>query len=70
MDTGARARVLVVGGGVAGIEALLGRDAVELTLLAPGADFSYRPLAVGQPFATAHPLHVPLCRVDAKQRGV
>lgn len=77
MDTGARARVLVVGGGVAGIEALLGLhrhlgDAVELTLLAPGADFSYRPSAVGQPFATAHPLHVPLARIaqDAGARLV
>jgi len=50
-----RFRVLVAGGGVAGLEALLAlRDLagerVELTLLSPEPDFVYRPMAVAEPF--------------------
>jgi sulfide:quinone oxidoreductase len=52
-------RVLVAGGGVAGLEALLalhdlagGR--VALTLLAPERQFTYRPMAVAVPFARGH----------------
>ncbi len=70
-------RVLVVGGGVAGVEALLGlhrhlADRAELTLLAPAAQFSYRPLAVGGPFAESHALTVPLERLarDAGARFI
>lgn len=53
---------------MAGVEALLGlhrhlAEQVELTLLAPTPDFSYRPLAVGQPFSAAGALHVPLERI-------
>jgi sulfide:quinone oxidoreductase len=49
-------RVLVAGGGVAGLEALLAlRDLlgprVELTLLTPESEFVYRPMAVAEPFA-------------------
>lgn len=49
-------RVLVAGGGVAGLEALLALrdlagDRVELTLLTPEQDFLYRPMAVAAPFA-------------------
>jgi pyridine nucleotide-disulfide oxidoreductase len=49
-------RVLVAGGGVAGVEALLALrdlagDRVELTLLTPEQDFIYRPMAVAAPFA-------------------
>lgn len=52
-------RVLVAGGGVAGLEALLAlRDLagarVELTLLSPDSDFVYRPMAVAEPFARGH----------------
>jgi sulfide:quinone oxidoreductase len=66
--TESRTRVLIVGGGVAGAEALLGlhrhlADRVAVTLLAPGPDFTYRPLAVGQPFSASHALHVPLARL-------
>jgi sulfide:quinone oxidoreductase len=48
-------QVLVAGGGVAGLEALLAlRDLagerVELTLLSPEAEFVYRPMAVVEPF--------------------
>lgn len=48
-------RVVVAGGGVAGIEALLVLHTrlaghVDLTLVAPDEDFVYRPLAVAAPF--------------------
>jgi sulfide:quinone oxidoreductase len=52
-------RVLVAGGGVAGLEALLAlRDLaperVALTLLSPEREFAYRPMAVAVPFARGH----------------
>jgi hypothetical protein len=48
-------RVLIAGGGVAGLEALLALralagDLVDLELLAPEPAFWYRPLAVAEPF--------------------
>ena len=60
-----RFRVLIAGGGVAGLEALLALrdmagDRVDLALLAPEAEFVYRPMAVAEPFgrgrADRHPL--------------
>ena len=59
--------VVIAGGGVAGLEALLGlramaADRVSLTLVAPDADFSYRPLAVAEPFALGRAHQVPLSR--------
>jgi sulfide:quinone oxidoreductase len=47
--------VVVCGGGVAGLEALmalrhLGEDKLELTLVAPEPEFTYRPLTVEEPF--------------------
>jgi sulfide:quinone oxidoreductase len=58
-------RVIIAGGGVAGIEALLalhalGGDRVELTLVSPTPDFVYRPLAVAEPFALGHRRRTPL----------
>jgi sulfide:quinone oxidoreductase len=52
-------RVLVAGGGVAGLEALLALhdlagERVALTLLAPERQFTYRPMAVAVPFARGH----------------
>ena len=52
-------RVLVAGGGVAGMEAVLAlRDLagerVDITLLTPETTFSYRPMAVAVPFARGH----------------
>ena len=49
-------RVLIAGGGVAGLEALLALrdmagDRVEVTLAAPVPDFVYKPLAVETPFS-------------------
>lgn len=48
--------VLIAGGGVAGLEALLALrtladERVELTLLSPVDEFAYRPMAVAEPFA-------------------
>jgi sulfide:quinone oxidoreductase len=50
-----RKRVVVAGGGVAGLEALhalhaLAGDRVELILVAPDDEFVYRPLAVEKPY--------------------
>jgi sulfide:quinone oxidoreductase len=61
-------RVLVAGGGVAGLEALLAlrdmaADRVELTLLSPQDDFVYRPLAVAEPFSMGHVHRYPLRRL-------
>jgi sulfide:quinone oxidoreductase len=59
--------VVIAGGGVAGLEALLALraiagDRVRLTLIAPDENFSYRPLAVAEPFALGHAHKVPLAR--------
>ena len=65
--------VVVAGGGIAGLEALLALHAVagervSLRLIAPDPDFSYRPLAVAEPFALGHAYHVPLKTV-AEETG-
>lgn len=48
-------RIVILGGGVAGLEALmalhdLAGDRAELTLVAPEPDFVYKPLLVEEPF--------------------
>ena len=58
-------RVLIAGGGVAALEAALALRAdapglVDVELLAPDADFVYRPLATAAPFHTAEPARFPL----------
>ena len=50
-----RHRVLIAGGGVAALEAMvalrtLAGDRVDIELLSPDQDFFYRPLAVAEPF--------------------
>jgi sulfide:quinone oxidoreductase len=52
-------RVLVAGGGVAGLETLLAMrhlagERIEPTLLTPEEEFVYRPMAVAEPFARGH----------------
>ncbi len=54
-QVGDRPRVVIAGGGVAGLEAMLALrelagDLAEIELHAPRREFSYRPLAVGEPF--------------------
>jgi sulfide:quinone oxidoreductase len=53
------ARVVIAGGGVAGLEALialheLAHDRVEITLVAPNESLCYRPMTVAEPFAKGH----------------
>src|SRR3954471_3165932 len=60
--------VLIVGGGPAALEAALrlhriAGDRVFTTLLAPGTDFTYRPLSVLEPFASGRAWSYPLARV-------
>ncbi|MDO8212558.1 FAD-dependent oxidoreductase [Conexibacter sp. CPCC 206217] len=64
-------RIVVAGGGVGAIEALLAlhrllAGAVELTLLAPERAFVYRPLAVAEPFTGAAPPSLPLAEIAAE----
>ena len=66
-------RVLIAGGGVAGLEALHGLRAlagerVDLTLIAPENEFVFRPLAVEEPFDVGRIRQVPLSRA-ARQAG-
>lgn len=66
-------RVLIAGGGVAGVEALLalsdlaGRR-VQVELLAPEAEFLYRPLTVAEPFGLADPRRLELAAL-AEEHG-
>lgn len=60
--------MLVVGGGVAGLEALLAlralaADAVKLLLLSPGDEFVYRPLEVLEPFDPRAMVRIPWARI-------
>jgi sulfide:quinone oxidoreductase len=66
------ARVLIAGGGVAALEALLALreragERVETTLLAPAQDFTYRPLTVVEPFAPGSVPSLPLADFAAEQ---
>ena len=63
-------RVLIAGGGVAALEALialrdLAAERVEITMLAPDEHFVYRPHAVAQPFARGDIQRVQLAQVAA-----
>lgn len=54
------ARVVIAGGGVAGVEALLALrdlagDRARLTMIAPDVDFVYKPLLVEEPFGLGPP---------------
>jgi sulfide:quinone oxidoreductase len=58
-------RVVVAGGGIAGMEALLtlhalAADRLDLTLVDPRPDFVYRPLTIAEPFGGPHARRYPL----------
>ncbi|HWO17107.1 MAG TPA: FAD-dependent oxidoreductase [Solirubrobacterales bacterium] len=56
-QAGRRPRVLIAGGGVAALEAMLAlRGRAEVELHAPRREFAYRPLAVGEPFGAGRVL--------------
>ena len=64
--TGDSPRVVIAGGGIAGLETLLALadlagDRIHVTLIAPEPDFTYKPLIVEEPFsfqpAERHELH-------------
>src|SRR5690349_6863152 len=61
-------RVVVAGGGVAGLETLLALralagDRVALHLISPGDEFVYRPLEVLEPFDQRAMVRVPWARI-------
>lgn len=61
-------RVVIAGGGVAGLEALLALSAIgegllDIDLLSPTDEFVYRPLLVAEPFGGADVLRIGLERV-------
>src|SRR5689334_11057407 len=68
MSSGSRLRVVVAGGGVAGLEALLALhdlagDRVDLTLVEPGADFVFRPMATAEAFGRGRGQRIPMTQV-------
>ncbi len=67
-------RVVIAGGGVAGVEALLALHAlagelVDVELLAPEHHFWYRPLAVAEPFAAGRVQRFELAGIAASADG-
>ena len=65
MEPPSRVHVLIAGGGVAALEATLAlrelaEERVKITLIAPDADFTYRPLAVAEPFRVGDVRRFPL----------
>jgi sulfide:quinone oxidoreductase len=70
MNTARPLHVLIAGGGVAALEAMmalraLAGDRVAMSLLAPDRDFRHRPMAVAEPFTIARTRHVALADVAA-----
>jgi sulfide:quinone oxidoreductase len=60
-----RYHVVIAGGGVAALEAMvalrqIGEERVDVTLLAPDKEFTYRPLAVAKPFGLGPVARFPL----------
>jgi sulfide:quinone oxidoreductase len=58
-------RVVIAGGGVAGLEAMLAlhdlaEDRVEVELLSPAREFVYKPMLVAEPFGTARAVRLDL----------
>ena len=71
MSTDTPFHVLIAGGGVAALEAMmairaLAGDRARITVLAPERDFRYRPMTVAEPFALARSRHVALAAITAE----
>lgn len=67
-----RSKILIAGGGVAGLEALLALRAelggtVEVELISAEAEFRYRPIAVAEPFGLGEVRRIDLARVASEQ---
>lgn len=65
MEGASPVNVLVAGGGVAALEAVLAlrelaQERVAITVVAPDSDFTYRPLAVAEPFRVGDVRRFPL----------
>jgi sulfide:quinone oxidoreductase len=61
-------QLVIAGGGVAGLEVALALhamagDGARLTIIAPDPEFTYRPLAVAEPFGLGHAQRVPLSQL-------
>jgi sulfide:quinone oxidoreductase len=61
-------RVVIAGGGIAALEALmalhdLGEQRLALTLIAPDEEFALRPMAVAVPFSAGHATHIALASI-------
>lgn len=68
-------KVLIAGAGVAGIEAMLAlhdlaSERVEVELLSPQVDFTYRPLAVAEPFGTGQAYYFDLTSFASENDSV
>jgi sulfide:quinone oxidoreductase len=63
-------KVIIAGGGVAGLESAfalheLAADRLAVTLIAPGEEFIYRPLSIGEPFSSSWAERYPLAPLAA-----
>ena len=63
-------RVVIAGGGVAALETALAlrdlaEDSVSVELVAPEEEFTYRPLAVAEPFRVGEVRRFPLAKLVA-----
>ena len=70
-STGRRPRVLVIGGGVAALEFVLGLTefmpgAAELEMISEGRAFTYRPLAIADTFGAGAPYNLELPKLAAR----
>jgi sulfide:quinone oxidoreductase len=69
-----RLHVVIVGGGVAALEALLALRAlagpqIQITMLAPERDFLYRPVTVAEAFGRGEARAYPLAEIVAREGG-
>lgn len=67
-------KVVIVGGGVAALEALialrnLGEERVSIELVTPTADFAYRPLAVAEPFGRGQAKRYDIVQIAGAHRA-